>query len=197
MKKIMLFVACCTSSFLMGHCGNCPGDRCTSCMNKNFAACTCTGSCLCAKVGCGCMSQGCCGAQPVKKSCGWCGTESCRCVEGQVCTHPRCAVGSSETSTKVPLRPVLGQQVRITLPTHASSGYSWEFKKPLSSKLKLVDTVSVAGKMPGAPGLVTYVFDTLATGGVTVHMQEIRPWEKGKGGKPMDERSFRVVIQKK
>lgn len=209
MKKLLLLSVLCVPALLIAHCGNCPGDRCQACMDKNFAACDCTESCLCKKVNCGCLGMGCCDTHGAKKMCAACAKGDCaQCACGEKCTcaKDKCACMGMEcckkSSCKNPMseeiQAVKGGEFRIELPSHPSTGYTWEFKKPVSEKfLKLKNTYNVAqqGGLVGAPGKIVYVFEALKPGKAYIKLHEIRTWEKD--GKPSDERLYKVIIRRK
>lgn len=195
MKRLLLLSVLLVPAFLSGHCGNCPGDRCQPCLDGDFTKCSCKSPCMCKKTNCGCLGMGCCDAN----TCGMCKKgQLCTCAEGKcACSATECCTGKKGGEKAIEIKVAKGEQFKIELPSQAAStGYTWEFKRPISEKfLKQVSKSEKSGMMPGAPGMVTYVFEAVRPGKTIIRMHSVRVWEKD--GKAAAEKTFKVVISRK
>ncbi|MBN2831500.1 MAG: protease inhibitor I42 family protein [Candidatus Omnitrophica bacterium] len=102
------------------------------------------------------------------------------------------AVGPEEDKV---IRARLGENFTITLESNATTGYTWEFSKPLDKEfVRLTNTFYETKEtgLVGAPGKQVWIFEALKTGTVTIAFEYIRPWDKG--APPEKEESFTILI---
>ena len=88
-----------------------------------------------------------------------------------------------------------GQNFTITLKSNATTGYQWQFAKPLDeSKLQLLSSDYLMDKtgLVGAGGKQVWVLKALKAGKTSVHFKYVRSWEKN--NPPETEESFVVII---
>ena len=75
----------------------------------------------------------------------------------------------------------VGEAFAITLESNGTTGYNWQFAKPLATKLvKLVHSHYIAPttRLYGAGGRETWTFRALQAGETHIFLQYVRPWEK-------------------
>ena len=90
-----------------------------------------------------------------------------------------------------------GKKFTITLEANATTGYQWQFAKPLDeSILQLISSDYLTDKteLVGAPGRQVWVFKALKTGKATIFFKYVRPWEKN--NPPQEEESFVIIIRR-
>jgi inhibitor of cysteine peptidase len=91
----------------------------------------------------------------------------------------------------------VGQNFTITLGSNATTGYQWQFAKPLDeSKLQLLSSDYLMNKtdLVGAPGKQAWVFKAIKAGKTTVYFKYVRSWEKN--NPPKKEESFVIIIRR-
>lgn len=92
----------------------------------------------------------------------------------------------------------VGDEITVELRANPTTGYDWQLK-PLNSKVavqvgeRVYKSSDPSGKLVGAGGQEFYHFRVQAAGSVTLHLENARPWEKGK---PPAE-TFEVTLQAK
>ncbi|MDD5692074.1 MAG: protease inhibitor I42 family protein [Candidatus Omnitrophica bacterium] len=89
-----------------------------------------------------------------------------------------------------------GRNFMITLEANATTGYQWQFAKPLDeSAFQLISSEYLADKtgLTGSGGKQVWVFKALNAGGSGIAFQYVRPWEKDIP--PEKEASFVIVIK--
>jgi inhibitor of cysteine peptidase len=90
----------------------------------------------------------------------------------------------------------VGQSVTITLESNATTGYRWEFAKPLDKDMLELIRSSYSGSNPkliGSGGKQLWTINALKAGKTTISFKYMRPWEKDKS--PVKEESFVVIIK--
>ncbi len=90
-----------------------------------------------------------------------------------------------------------GQNFTITLESNKTTGYEWQFAKPLDeSMVQLISSEYRINKskLIGAGGKQLWIIKALRTGKTTISFRYVRPWEKDKP--PVNEVSFIIVIMK-
>lgn len=91
----------------------------------------------------------------------------------------------------------LGQNFTITLEANKTTGYEWQFAKPLDeSMVQLISSEYLVNKtkLIGAGGKQVWVFKALKIGKTTIPFKYVRPWEKE--NPPVNEAFFTIVIRK-
>jgi inhibitor of cysteine peptidase len=89
----------------------------------------------------------------------------------------------------------LGQSFTITLKSNRTTGYEWQFAKPLDEgMIQLISSDYLPDKtgLIGAGGKQRWVFKAMKPGKTTLYFKYVRPWEKG--NLPEGEESFLIVI---
>lgn len=89
-----------------------------------------------------------------------------------------------------------GQSFTITLEANATTGYQWQFAKPLDeSLLKLVGSEYLPDKteLVGVGGKQVWVFQAIKAGKTVVYFKYVRPWEKN--NPPEKEELFTITIR--
>jgi inhibitor of cysteine peptidase len=88
--------------------------------------------------------------------------------------------GAVETAQQQEVQ--VGKEVRISLASNRTTGYQWKLAQPVNGAvLQLVSSQYVAPgeKMPGAGGTEVWVFKAVGPGKADIHLEYVRPWEKG------------------
>jgi len=108
-------------------------------------------------------------------------------------------VTTSGAAEPKPMAVTVGQEFKLTLQYHGSTGYQWVLAKPPDEKLlKLLGTPEYKrpeSKLIGAPGDMVWTFQALAEGKTEIKLNYVRPWEAGE--KPAQTTNFVVVIKPK
>ena len=89
-----------------------------------------------------------------------------------------------------------GRNFTITLGSNATTGYQWQFAKPLDrSMLRLLSSDYLMDKtdLVGAPGRQVWVLKALKAGKTSVYFKYVRSWEKN--NPPETEESFVIIIR--
>jgi inhibitor of cysteine peptidase len=89
-----------------------------------------------------------------------------------------------------------GEIFTITLRANSTTGYQWQFTKPLDeTMLQLVNSeyIPYKTKRIGADGKQLWTFKALKAGEVIISLRYIRLWEKD--AVPQKEASFKIVIK--
>lgn len=90
-----------------------------------------------------------------------------------------------------------GREFTITLESNATTGYSWQFSKPLDKEmLELIITGHSVDRplLVGSGGKQMWTIKALKPGKTVVLLEYVRPWEKGIP--PVKEESFTIIIKK-
>lgn len=90
----------------------------------------------------------------------------------------------------------VGEELRITLESNRSTGYQWKLAKPLNQTvIKLVHSryIGPAKQIPGAGGTEEWIFTGVGVGKTEIHLEYVRPWEKG--GAPAKTVTYTVVVK--
>jgi inhibitor of cysteine peptidase len=90
----------------------------------------------------------------------------------------------------------VGKQFRITLESNQTTGYRWQLARPLDQGVvKLVSSryIGPAKQIPGAGGKEVWVFKAVGRGKTRIHLEYVRPWEKGEA--PVKTASYSVVVR--
>ena len=91
----------------------------------------------------------------------------------------------------------LGQKVTITLEANITTGYGWQFARPVDeSMLQLISSEYLISnpELIGSGGKQSWIFKALKPGKTNVFFRYVRSWEKN--NPPAKEASFEVVIKK-
>ncbi|MFA5275483.1 MAG: protease inhibitor I42 family protein [Candidatus Omnitrophota bacterium] len=102
-----------------------------------------------------------------------------------------------QKQTKV-IEIYVGQSFTITLESNATTGYRWQFAKPLDKDMLELESSSYSGNNPkliGSPGKQVWTINALKAGKTNIFFKYARSWEKGKP--PIKEDSFVVIIKEK
>lgn len=102
------------------------------------------------------------------------------------------ALGIAQTQMQVSK----GEKFTLTLDSNPSTGYHWQFAKPLDdTKVKLLGSTfkGPAVQRPGTGGKELWDFEALESGTITISMNYVRPWEKGVP--PAKTASFTITIK--
>ena len=94
---------------------------------------------------------------------------------------PAIAGPSVPTGSESVVEAKVGEAFAITLESNSTTGYNWQFAKPLASKMvKLVHSHYIAPttQLYGAGGRETWTFRALQAGETHIFLQYVRPWEK-------------------
>ena len=97
------------------------------------------------------------------------------------------------------IKTQVGQSFTITQESNGTTGYLWQFAKPLDkSTLKLISSEYIAGGTEanirvGAPGKQVWRFKALKPGRTNIYFEYVRPWEKPH--QPQNEESYLVIIK--
>ena len=89
-----------------------------------------------------------------------------------------------------------GQNFTITLKANATTGYQWQFAKPLDESIfQLISSEYLADKtkLVGAGGKQVWIFKALKAGQTTISLKYVRPWEKNT--LPQNEEFYLVIIK--
>lgn len=111
----------------------------------------------------------------------------------------------SKLSTKVEMQGTdnrivkIGQSFTIELDSHLGEGYTWIIANPIDTSLLFLQkkedvkgTYLPAENAVTLPPKVKFYFEAIQVGKTKIHLSEIRPWDKGK---PLNERTFQILIQ--
>lgn len=112
--------------------------------------------------------------------------------------HPVVALTSpteafAETSQ---LQVQAGKEFTITLQSNRSTGYQWKLAKPLDKavvKMMSSQYILPSKPIPGAGGEEVWVFKAVARGETQIHMEYVRPWEKGQA--PARTATYSIVVK--
>ena len=94
------------------------------------------------------------------------------------------------------IQATVGKEFAITLDANATTGYQWQFAKPLDeSIIQLIRSEYLPDKteLVGAGGKQVWVFKALKQGKTAISFKYIRPWEKNTP--PAKEESFAIIIR--
>jgi len=89
-----------------------------------------------------------------------------------------------------------GQNFTIILKANATTGYQWQFAKPLDENLiQLISSKYLADKtnLVGAGGKQVWIFKALKAGQTNISFKYVRPWEKNT--RPQKQEIYMVIIQ--
>ena len=89
-----------------------------------------------------------------------------------------------------------GQNFTIILKANATTGYQWQFAKPLDENLvQLISSKYLADKtkLVGTGGKQVWIFKALKAGQTTISLKYVRPWEKNT--LPQNEEFYLVIIK--
>lgn len=89
-----------------------------------------------------------------------------------------------------------GENFTISLEANATTGYQWQFAKPLDeSAIHLISSEYLADKtgLIGSGGKQVWIFKALKKGRWSVAFKYLRPWEKNTP--PEKEESFIIIIK--
>jgi Predicted secreted protein len=89
-----------------------------------------------------------------------------------------------------------GQNFTIILKGNATTGYQWQFAKPLDENIvQLISSKYLADKtkLVGAGGKQVWIFKALKAGQTNISFKYVRSWEKNTP--PQNEESFVIVIK--
>lgn len=89
-----------------------------------------------------------------------------------------------------------GELFTITLRANSTTGYQWQFAKPLDeTMLQLVNSEykPYARKRLGAEGKQLWTFKAFKAGEVIISLKYVRAWEQDAA--PQKETSFRIIIK--
>jgi len=92
----------------------------------------------------------------------------------------------------------VGQSFTITLESNPTTGYMWQFAKPLDKNLlELIRSSHSVNnrKLVGSPGKQLWSINALKAGKTVIFFKYMRPWEKDKP--PVKEESFVIIIKEK
>jgi len=90
-----------------------------------------------------------------------------------------------------------GESFTITLEANKTTGYEWQFAKPLDeSMVQLISLDYLIDKteLMGAGGKQIWVLKALKAGKTVIYFKYVRSWEKGIP--PVNEETFIIVIKK-
>jgi inhibitor of cysteine peptidase len=90
------------------------------------------------------------------------------------------------------------QNFTIILKANPTTGYQWQFAKPLDKNLvQLISSKYLADKteLVGTGGKQVWMFKALKAGQTNISFKYVRSWEKNTP--PQNEESFVIVIKKK
>jgi len=90
----------------------------------------------------------------------------------------------------------VGESFNISLESNRSTGYQWKLAGQLDQKvIKLVssDYVGPAKQIPGAGGKEEWIFLGVGPGKTVIHLEYVRPWEKG--GAPARTATYSIVVK--
>ena len=91
----------------------------------------------------------------------------------------------------------VGQSFTVMLEANKTTGYEWQFAKPLDKRMvKLISTEYLTDKtgLIGAGGKQVWVFEALKAGKAYIYFKYVRPWEKDVP--PVKEEYFLIFIKK-
>ena len=91
----------------------------------------------------------------------------------------------------------LGHNFTIALEANKTTGYEWQFAKPLDQsmvELMSLEYLINKTKLIGVGGKQVWILKALKIGKVNIHFKYVRPWEKN--NPPVNETSFVIVIVK-
>jgi inhibitor of cysteine peptidase len=89
-----------------------------------------------------------------------------------------------------------GRNFTITLEANATTGYQWQFSRPLDAEaIQLISSEYIADKtgLTGSGGKQVWVFKALKSGKSSIVFQYLRPWEKD--NPPEKEEVFQVIVK--
>jgi len=89
-----------------------------------------------------------------------------------------------------------GEEFTITLDSNSTTGYSWQFARPLDkSLLELIITAHSIDKpkLVGSGGKQMWTIKALKPGKTNIFFKYVRPWEKDK--LPAKKTSFMIIIK--
>jgi len=92
----------------------------------------------------------------------------------------------------------VGQSFTIALESNPTTGYRWQFAKPLDKNMLKVISASHSIDHPnlaGSGGKQIWTIDALNPGTTTIYLKYVRSWEKDQP--PAKEESFVIVIKEK
>lgn len=104
---------------------------------------------------------------------------------------------AEEPSQGKSIETQVGQSFTITLEANATTGYQWQFAKPLDeSILRLISSKYLPDKteIVGVGGKQVWIFQALKVGKTAVSFKYVRSWEKD--NPPEKEESFEIIIGK-
>ncbi|MCK9614430.1 MAG: serine hydrolase [Candidatus Omnitrophica bacterium] len=110
-----------------------------------------------------------------------------------ICSIPLC-LAENLTQDKT-IKVEVGQNFTITLEANATTGYEWQFAKPLDeNSFKLISSEYVADETNriGAGGRQIWILKALKAGETVISFKYVRPWEKDTP--PAKEESFLINV---
>ena len=110
-----------------------------------------------------------------------------------ICSVSMCLAENSKQAKTIKVQ--VGQEFTITLEANATTGYQWQFVKPLDeSSFQLISSEYVADKTNrvGSGGEQVWVLKALKAGEQTISFKYVRPWEKDIP--PVKEEAFLINI---
>ena len=90
----------------------------------------------------------------------------------------------------------VGKKVVITLDSNITTGYRWQFVKPVDSKFLMIlglRYIKPDSKLVGSGGKEEWIFKALKPGKANISIQYVRPWENS--SKPAKVENFVVIIK--
>ncbi len=85
-------------------------------------------------------------------------------------------------NTGKPYEVKRGEQFSLALDSNQTTGYHWRLAKPLDEgvlKLAGVEYKTPQSKLLGAGGKEIWTFQAVGRGVTSIHLEYVRPWEKG------------------
>lgn len=103
---------------------------------------------------------------------------------------------AEETKQPKVIEAQAGQNFTIMLKANATTGYQWQFAKPLDENLvQLTSSKYLANKtnLVGAGGKQVWMFKALKAGQTNISFKYVRSWERNTP--PQNEESYLVIIK--
>jgi inhibitor of cysteine peptidase len=90
----------------------------------------------------------------------------------------------------------VGKEFRITVQSNRTTGYQWKLAQPLDQavvKMMSSQYVGPAKQIPGAGGKEVWVFQAVGRGTAEIHLEYVRPWEKGEA--PARTATYSILVK--
>ena len=109
------------------------------------------------------------------------------------CSLSMCVAENSKPDKTIKVQ--VGHDFTLTLEANATTGYEWQFAKPLDkSSFKLISSNYLADKTNrvGSGGRQIWILKALKAGKKIISFKYVRPWEKRTP--PVREESFIIIV---